>query len=139
MFRRFGFLIGYLSDTRTRSLTAVAICFLVFAAIEFVVDHALRTRRLSPLQDSVLDATIIGMLFSLIFWLLLAGNRERRRRVREDLERVAELNHEIRNALQVITHTQYANKDFEHRKAILDSVARIDDVLRRALKISGKR
>ncbi len=139
MRRRLGFLVGYLSDTRTRSLLAVALCFVFSGATEFVIHQTLKTSHLSPLQDSILDAATIGVSFSFVLWVLLAGNRDRRRRVREDLERVAELNHEIRNALQVITHSQYANKDFEHRQAILDSVARSDGVLKRALRISGKR
>jgi hypothetical protein len=45
------------------------------------------------------------------------------------LERIAQLNHEIRNALEVITHAHF-DMDAERRAMVLESVTRIDSVLR---------
>jgi phage terminase Nu1 subunit (DNA packaging protein) len=48
----------------------------------------------------------------------------------EELARVAELNHNVRNALQVIRHSHTLERD-EQAEAIVASVDRIDETLRR--------
>ena len=47
----------------------------------------------------------------------------------DDLRRIAQLNHEVRNALQVIVYGEYesAATPTEHRTAILGSVEQIDN------------
>jgi hypothetical protein len=56
--------------------------------------------------------------------------------VRHDLERIAELNHEIRNALEVIAHSHY-DAETEHRELVLKCVTRIDTVLKRLFPVVG--
>lgn len=136
MFRALGRLLGYLSDTPLRTFIAAAMSLVVFGAIEFLVHQLLRTLDVSPLADACLDALLVGLASGIAIWVLLASNRERRERVRQELERIAELNHEIRNALQVISYAQFGAIS-ERRDVVIESVARIDDVLRRVAPVVG--
>ena len=135
--RRLGAIIGHLSDKRSRSLVTVVFCFVGFGVIEFLSHEVLARTRLSPFGNAVLDAAIVGFSFSIAIWFLLAGNRERRNRVREELERIAELNHEVRNALEVIVHSHYLDTDSQHREMVFESVKRIDKVVKRVSRIVG--
>lgn len=137
MLRRNGGVIGYISDKPRRSLLAAALCFVVFGAIEFVSHEFLSHTYLSAFGDAVLDSSIVAASSSVLIWFILAGHRERRKRVREELERIAELNHEIRNALEVIVHSHYSDKDEGHRQMVLESVKRIDTVVKRVSRIVG--
>jgi hypothetical protein len=73
--------------------------------------------------------------------LMLIAARERRRRVVDDLRRIAQLNHEVRDALQVIVYGEYesAATPTEHRTAILGSVEQIDKTLRQLFPVIGDR
>lgn len=137
MFRRLGFFIGYFSDKPSRSLIAVAFCFVGSGLMEFFIHEALRSSHLSAFGDAVLDSLIVALSFSLAIWFVLAGNRERRKRVQEEMERIAELNHEIRNALQVIVHSHYSDEDVGHRQMVLESVKRVGTVVKRVSRIVG--
>ena len=123
-------LASSVSDRRT--LRAVLVIFVICGAVQFALHVLLTKLGVSELVDAAIDAKLIGAFIGLVFWLLLVGVRERQRRVREDLERLAELNHEIRNALQVIGYAQFdVDVNVERRAMVLDSVNRIDVVLKR--------
>jgi hypothetical protein len=125
------------SDTRFQTRIAVAVSVVCFAAIEFFAHFLLLYLRIPPLADAVADALLMGVAFGLAVWMLLVANRERRARVRQDLERIAEINHEIRNALQVIAHSHF-DADATRREMVMESVARIDDVLKRLFPVVGR-
>jgi hypothetical protein len=72
----------------------------------------------------------MGFATAVIISMLLLAVRERHRRMLQEVQRVAELNHTVRNALQVIVHSQYLPPDEQDAGAILESVQRIDDSLR---------
>lgn len=131
-----GRLVGYVSDTPSRTTIAAAVSVVCFGTIEFLVHVFLRSLNVSPLADAAMDALLVGLSFGLAVWVVLVGNRQRRERVRVDLERIAELNHEIRNALQVIAHSHF-DADVEHRGMVMQSVNRIDDVLKRVVPVVG--
>jgi hypothetical protein len=59
----------------------------------------------------------------------------------DDLRRIAQLNHEVRNALQVIVYGEYesAATPAAHRTAILGSVEQIDKTLRQLFPVIGDR
>ncbi len=136
MLTALGRLIGYVSDKPAHTAVAVILSAPFFGVIEFMVHEALAQLDVPPLVDALLDSFLVGCAFAFGVWALLAGNRERRARVRQDLERIAELNHEIRNALQIILHSQFG-ADPERRDMILESVTRIDGVLRRVFPVVG--
>jgi hypothetical protein len=136
MYRQVGSLIGYISDSPFRTRLAVALGVLALALVEFSLHVWLASIGVPPLPDALIDATLIGFVFGILLWFVLIGIRDRRARLRQDLERIAELNHEIRNALQVIAHSQY-DAEIRHKEIVLESVSRIDTVLKRVFPAFG--
>jgi hypothetical protein len=110
-------------------------CSIAFAAVlagctEFLV-HEMLTRLAAPeVVHAALDALLMGLATALIVSLLLFALRERHRRMLQEVQRVAELNHSVRNALQVIVHSQYLPQGEQDAAVILESAQRIDSTLR---------
>jgi len=136
MFTGVGRFIGNVSDKSSQRCLAVAASVFFFGAVEFTAHELLAQLDLPQLADALLDALLVGCCFAAAVWVVLVENRDRRARVRQDLERIAELNHEIRNALQVILHSHF-DADPKRREMILESVTRIDGVLKRAFPVVG--
>lgn len=138
MFDQLRNLTSSVSDRRT--VKAVLVVFVICGAVQFALHVVLTRLGVSDLVDAAMDAGLVGSFLGLVFWLLLVGAHERQTRMREDLERLAELNHEIRNALQVIGYAQF-DASFERRVMVLESVNRIDIVLKRlcpALRVANR-
>ncbi len=134
MFDQLRTLASSVSDRR--SLKAVLTVFVICSAVQFAL-HVLLTRLgVSDVVDAAIDAALVGSFIGLVFWLLLAGAHERQIRVREDLERLAELNHEIITALQLIGYAQF-DASIDRRAMVLDSVNRIEVVLKRLFPALG--
>jgi hypothetical protein len=53
------------------------------------------------------------------------------------LQRIAELNHHIRNALQIITFNNVAERSTEAIKRVDSAVTRVESTLRRSVSIPG--
>lgn len=66
---------------------------------------------------------LLGMLLAHYLW-------ERRQAANRRLEMIAELNHHIRNALEVISLSAYMTKNQDAIQSISKAVERIDDTLR---------
>lgn len=130
MFHRLGVLIGRVSDSPSQTSIAVLLAIPAFGLTQFAFHLGLRRLGASPLADAAIDAALVGIFFGLVSWSFLTAIGERRIRVREDLKRIAELNHEIRNALEIITYSQF-DAESKRRSMVLESVNRIDVVLRR--------
>jgi signal transduction histidine kinase len=79
---------------------------------------------------ALLDAAVLGVLSGTIAWIY---QRRRNRYLAERLEVIAEMNHHVRNGLQVIQYSAYMTKDREHIQRIEQSLGRIDWALREVL------
>ena len=78
----------------------------------------------------ILDAVVLGTLCGAIAW---SYQRRQNRYLAERLEVIAEMNHHVRNGLQVIQYSAYMTKDKEHIQRIEQSLGRIDWALREVL------
>lgn len=78
----------------------------------------------------ILDAIVLGTLCGTIAW---SYQRRQNRYLAERLEVIAEMNHHVRNGLQVIQYSAYMTKDREHIQRIEQSLGRIDWALREVL------
>ena len=85
---------------------------------------------------AALVGVIVGLGAGLGFWLVLAGVRKRRLYLADEIQRVAELNHTVRNSLHVIALAHHAG-DEEHRAMVLENTTRIDDKLRELFPVVG--
>jgi len=75
---------------------------------------------------------LTGIVAGFLFYSLTNNERLRRKFVRERLRTIAEMNHHIRNSLQVITYATAADTDGSV-ELIRDSVERIEWALREVL------
>ncbi len=120
--------------------TAIASIFVGgCAAMLEVAAHtvSMRTGISEPVHTAI-DASIIGIAVGVMAWLLFSATRARRRRVLEHIRAVAELNHRVRNALQVIVSSSYIEES-KNAEAVLESAQRIDTALRELFPAIGER
>jgi signal transduction histidine kinase len=111
------------------ALAAAAVVFLISAVLDWTLIREHESRRAVIEMSDALSGLIAGALV----FRLLQYERERRRQIRQRLETIGDMNHHIRNALQVISGTAYSAADKEQLAAIRESVGRIQWALREIL------
>ena len=126
---RLGTFLVELVDTRLRAALAAAFAGACAGAIEYAIHQALRYSSLAYSLGAVMDAIFVGITASVLATVWLFAARERRKRVLQDMRTIAELNHNVRNALEVIVHSHYGSDD-QHTEMVLESVERIERTLR---------
>lgn len=110
-------------------LAVAAVVFAVNIAADRILIHlGDSSRSLLRLSDGI-AAIFAGILAAQIFRF----QRERRRAMQDRVERIAEMNHHVRNALQVISYWMTAERDKREVKMVRESVDRIQWALREIL------
>jgi len=119
-------------DSRTKTAALACIIGLLLASTELFVPVA------THLWLHVATLMVAGTAISYVF---LVGARARRLAVLDHVRKIAELNHNVRNALDVILAAQYLSQDVAERdrKLIVASVERIDQTLRHLFPAVGER
>lgn len=79
---------------------------------------------------AAIDGIALGVLSGAITWIY---QRRQNRDLAERLEVIADMNHHVRNDLQVIQYSAYMTKDKQHIQRIEESLGRIDWALREVL------
>ncbi len=122
--------------TRRSGLLAVVIAVLVFT-VNLLQDMFLQTQGFSRWGIVVISDIITGAIAGALFYQFAKNEKNRRELIRERMHTVAELNHHIRNALQVIKFwgAQHQNCALDEMQIGLmrDSVERIEWALREVL------
>jgi signal transduction histidine kinase len=120
-----------------RSRWGIVLLALLFAMFVFVLGFGLdwfmlrqedSIRRTVEISDAV-SAVICGF----VFLLFLRLYRQQRAMLRQRVEVIANMNHHVRNALQVIEFNSYSTADQEKLAAMKASVNRIQWALRELL------
>jgi uncharacterized membrane protein len=133
--------IGAVASSPLR-IAVVAVCFGLSAGLlGYLIRIFVMRMNISPQAQTGFEFSLLCCAAALAPFLLLIAARERRRLVVDDLRRIAQLNHDVRNALQVIVYGEYesAATPTEHRTAILGSVEQIDTTLRQLFPVIGDR
>jgi hypothetical protein len=113
-------------------ITSAVVAFGVSASvIEGVVDITARSLRAPPRVQGLVDAVVLGVCAAIFALLVLTAARH--------LRMIAELNHQVRNALQVIVYGEYSPDKHSHRSAVLAGVEKIQDALRELFPLVGER
>ncbi len=123
----------FLLQARERGPERIAIvlgAFLVFGAIDFAVEFFLNVMQVRLAVHGIVDGVIVGGIAAVLAWVLLEATRKERRRLRTAVEQEARLNHEIRNALEVIGQAGYLSSDVNLKCVVTDSVQRIESILK---------
>jgi hypothetical protein len=92
-----------------------------------------------PSAQALANAVILGFFAAFFGLLVLTAARERHHKVQDDLRRIAELNHQVRNALQVIVYGEYSPDTSQRRSAVLAGVEKIEGTLRELFPLVGER
>lgn len=79
----------------------------------------------------LVDDVLMGVVCAVI---VLLYEQRRRRELAAKLNVVAEMNHRVRNALQVIQYSAHATQEKQHIAIIGESVSRIEAALREILE-----
>ncbi len=119
-------------DSRHRLLLVIA-GFAVAAFLVTELMHYLLVPDLGPYRERIMaevgSALILGMLAGRILHHAYKARQDAMAR----LQVIAELNHHIRNALEVISLSAYITRDEEAIRRIMEGVNRIDWALREIL------
>jgi hypothetical protein len=108
---------------------AAVIVFLVGAGLDWFVLHENESRTIAISVSDSLAAVIAGILV----YRLLQYERDRREQLRQRLEIIAEMNHHVRNALQVISFSGYSADSEQQLERIREGVNRIQWALKEVL------
>ena len=108
----------------------------VVSALGFVLDRVLVKEGLPRLDMLILSNSVTGAFAGLLFYQMVREEKAARELIRARMNTIAELNHHIRNALQVIKFLGAQQKpglDPMQLQLINDSVDRIEWALREVL------
>ena len=111
------------------AVAAAVIMFLVSAGLDSVIVHEHESRLTAIQVSDILGGVVAG---ALMFRLLLY-ERERRARLRRKMAIISDMNHHVRNALQVISFQTFSAADKEQLETIRESMERIQWALKEIL------
>lgn len=121
------------SDSKKRLfLLCLCVVFVVWA-VGFGFDRLLARDGVTRTEILVTSNALTGLVTGCLFYTLALNERIRRNLMRDQLRTVAEMNHHIRNALQVITYAAEVDKNDASVEMIRNSVERIEWTLREVL------
>jgi hypothetical protein len=84
----------------------------------------------------LLNDVLIGIVCALI---VLVYEQRRRRELAAKLNVIAEMNHRVRNQLEIIQYSAYTTKEKEHMAMIGESVSKIEAALIDILEVGRKK
>lgn len=120
-------------DSRIRLLLlCLGVVFLV-CAVGYGFDHLLAKDGVTRTDILIVSNALTGVVAGLLFYTLSNNELQRRHLISERLRTIAEMNHHIRNALQVITYASAAQNQTDSVDMIRSSVERIEWALREVL------
>lgn len=133
-------LLTWLVSERWRMPLAGFASGILVAVVKTAIEVMLLSDPLRHERLLAMDALISGTLAGAIIWILLGLVHGRRRRLIEYVRRVADLNHHIRNAMQVILYqATLTHTDPAQIEQVEDAVRRVDAALHEIFPIIGDR
>lgn len=122
-----------LSREARRKLLLVTVSFAVAAFLVSQLLHYLLVPDLGPYRERIMAEGASALILGLLVWKLLHNAYRARQRTLARVQVVAELNHHVRNALEVISLSAYITHDEQAIRRIMEGVNRIDWALREIL------
>ena len=119
-----------------RALIALVVGVFIFlsgGALDWFVTH-----QYAPRISLVLAGAAVALAVSLLVFQILTDIRERYQAMVQQLERVVELNHHIRNALQVIAYHNVPDRTDRGIHQVNAEIVRIESVLREVSAALGE-
>jgi hypothetical protein len=120
-------------DSRARLIAVCIGVVLLVWIVGFGFDRLLARDGIARVDILLTSNALTGIVAGFLFFSLINYERLRRKLLQERLATIAEMNHHIRNALQVITYAATAADNEESVELIRNSVERIEWALREVL------
>ncbi len=120
-------------DSKARLLILCVLVVLAVWLVGYGFDRLLARDGVTRLDILLTSNALTGMVAGFLFYSLTNNERLRRNIMRDRLRTIAEMNHHIRNSLQVITYVTATQQDSESVEMIRSSVERIEWALREVL------
>jgi hypothetical protein len=99
----------------------------------WVITRTLVAQGMQP-ENTYLDELLVGLLFAFLVLAIELYHEARLRRIRQAAQLMGQLNHYIRNSLQVILYSNSMQADPAAREAVRSSVRRIEWVLEKLVQ-----
>jgi len=125
--------MGIGENRRSREVVSFLLVALVVSVIGFAMDRLLLREGLHRIEIIALSNSLTGIVAGLLYLQVTRVERERRAATQERLRTIADMNHHIRNALQIIAYASSAADRSESVDLIRSSVERIEWALREVL------
>jgi len=123
--------IGEMSPRKTLMLIFAIV--IIVGAAGLLFDRLLIREGASRLDLMIVSSTLTGCVAGIVLLQVVRRERERRALIRERLQIVSEMNHHIRNALQVISFVVSKEQDQKTVEMVRSSVDRIQWALKEVL------
>ncbi len=120
-------------DSRARLFLKCGCVLLLVGAVGFLFDDLLVREGVKRIDILLESNALTGVVAAVFFYYLSNHERERRKLVQQRLRTIADLNHHIRNALQIITYVASSQQREDSVQLIGNSVERIEWSLREVL------
>ncbi len=121
--------VASLVDSKPRLIAATLASGAIAGVGEYVIHTAVTGAQLWLDLPTLLDSGIMATITAVLMYIALRGWRVRRMLLLQRLLMVAELNHNVRNALQMLLYSPYLPPK-EQTQAVLESVDRIESTLK---------
>ena len=135
MLARLAEFIGRVSDRRSHIVWFSACVFIVYFLVGALIDRS--TIGIGPKIHTLIQGCLVGLAAGIVSVILLSARRQRRKLLREEINRIVELNHRLRNALQVITDADFEETNEGRKRMISDMVQSMDLTLKRLFPTLG--
>jgi hypothetical protein len=137
MLNRIGDFVGRAADRLSTIILTAVLVMVAFGCFDYFSDVAMLSFGISPELHAAALATFVGVGAGFSTLVLLMARRKQRTLVQDELYRLAELNHRLRNSLQIIAYAHYTSEDELHKKMMIDAVSSIDASLRQLIPALG--
>lgn len=116
-------------QSQRAAVTVIPLVGVLIGVLEFFTHSIVARFPGATTLDAIVDGIVIAVFTMGILGVVLAAGRSMRNRVAEEVYVIAELNHHVRNALQVIRDSHLLPTE-QQTDAVIASVDRIDRTLR---------
>jgi two-component sensor histidine kinase len=138
MLHKLGMFIDKVSDSHSSSLLFALSMSIAFGAVDTAFESGMSHGE-TRCPHTLMRASSIGVTVGATAILLLKARQQRRILVREEMRRLLELNHRLRNSLQVIADSHYFEPDESHRRMMSETVESMDETLKQLFPAFGMR
>jgi hypothetical protein len=128
LYTRVSAVVAEMTESPSHIVAVTCISGCAAGLTEFAIQTLLASLNVSRVAIHTQNSIVTGVVTAAFVWALLAMFSLRRRYLRTKLQVVADLNHELRNALEVIGQIGYLPEGQRH-SALLDSADRINKAL----------